>query len=90
MGSKEYIRYLHPLGVGNALGLMEALMIFTATIILYIQGDRGEAYLSRFFPFYEISPAGAFIGLIEGYIDGFIGGLILAFGYNLVMKLIKK
>jgi len=71
------------------LGLMEALLIFAVTIILYLQGDRGEAYLSRFFPFYEISPSGAFIGLIEGYLDGFIGGLILAFGYNMVMKLIK-
>lgn len=87
---KQYIKFLYPLGVGNALGLMEALLIFAVTIILYVQGDRGDVYLSRFFPFYEISPAGAFIGLVEGYIDGFIGGLILAFGYNMVMKRLRK
>lgn len=90
MNNNTYLKNLHPVALGNALALMEALLIFAVTIILYIQGDRGAVYLSRFFPGYEISIPGAFLGLVEGYIDGFIVGLILALGYNMVTRIISK
>ena len=75
---------ISPIGLGYGIAVIEALPIFLVTVILVLQGESGPAFLSKIFPFYEISWAGAFIGLIEGFIDGFIGGVILAWVYNLV------
>ncbi len=72
------------LGVG--LGFIEGGAIFIATFILVLQGESGKAFLSKLFPFYEISIFGAFIGFVEGFIDGFIGGIVLAWIYNLILK----
>ena len=80
---------INPIALGVGLGVIEGLAIFAATIILFLQGDRGSAFLSKLFPFYTISLARAFIGLIEGFIDGFIGGVILALVYNAILKLRK-
>ena len=80
---------INPIALGVGLGVIEGLAIFAATFILFLQGDRGSAVLSKLFPFYTISLAGAFIGLIEGFIDGFIGGVILALVYNAILKLRK-
>ncbi len=80
---------INPIALGIGLGVIEGLAIFAATIILFLQGDRGSAFLSKLFPFYSISLAGAFIGLIEGFIDGFIGGVILALVYNAILKVRK-
>ncbi len=77
---------IHPIALGIALGVMEALAIFAATVILFWQGEHGPAFLSKLFPFYSISWKGAFIGLVEGFIDGFIGGVILAWIYNVVIN----
>ena len=76
---------VHPIALGVGLGVIEGLAIFTATIILFLQGDRGSAFLSKLFPFYEISIMGAFIGLVEGFVDGFVGGIILGWVYNWVV-----
>ncbi len=81
---------IHPTGLGIALGVIEGVPIFIATIILVLQGESGEAFLSKLFPFYEISWVGAFVGLIEGFIDGFIGGIVMALSYNFVVKIIEN
>lgn len=73
------------LGVG--LGFIEGGAIFIATFILVLQGESGKAFLSKLFPFYEISIFGAFIGFVEGFIDGFIGGVILGWVYNTILKI---
>ncbi len=76
-----YLR-LHPIALANALGALEGIAVFAATLVLVAQGESGDAFLSRFFPFYEISWQGALAGLFFGFIDGWIGGLILAWIYN--------
>jgi hypothetical protein len=76
------ITKIHPVALGVALGIIEGLPIFLGTIILMWQGESGPAFLSKLFPFYEISWTGAFIGLVEGFIDGFVGGVIMAWIYN--------
>lgn len=88
--SMANVQRIHPIALGVALGVIEALAIFAATLILVFRGEQGAAFLSKLFPFYEISWRGAFIGLLEGFIDGFIGGLILAWVYNWVMKFVKR
>jgi hypothetical protein len=81
---------IHPLALGIALGFIEGTPIFIATIILIFQGESGPAFLSKLFPFYEISWSGAFIGLVEGIVDGFIGGVIMAWIYNFVVRIIDS
>lgn len=79
---------VHVVALGVGLGVIESLAIFAGTLILVIQGESGTAFLSKLFPFYEISIFGALIGLIEGFIDGFIGGIILGWVYNAILKFI--
>ncbi len=79
---------IHLISLGFGLGVIEGLAIFAGTIILVLQGESGTAFLSKLFPFYEISIFGAFVGLIEGFIDGFVGGIILGWVYNAVLKII--
>ncbi len=81
---------VNPTALGIGLGVIEGLAIFTATIILVLQGESGSAFLSKLFPLYNVSFGGAFIGLIEGFIDGFIGGVILGLVYNFSLKILKK
>jgi uncharacterized membrane-anchored protein len=78
---------VHPIALGIGLGFIEGFAIFLATLILVLQGEGGSAFLSKLFPFYEISFIGAFIGLIEGFIDGFIGGFVFAFVYNFSLRI---
>ena len=81
---------IHPLALGLAIGVLEAGAIFLATVILLSQGEAGPAFLSKLFPYYEISWPGAFIGLAWGLVDGFIGGVILAWVYNLTITWLNK
>lgn len=83
------IQKIHPVALGAAMGVIEGLPIFAATVILVLQGESGPAFLSKLFPYYEISWPGAFIGLVEGFIDGFIGGVLMAWVYNSIVKLMK-
>ncbi len=77
---------VHIVALGFGLGAIEGLAIFVGTIILVLQGESGPAFLSKLFPFYEVSIFGAFVGLVEGFIDGFIGGIILGWVYNNILK----
>lgn len=77
---------IHPLSIAIALGAIEGLPVFVATILLVLQGESGEAWLSKLFPGYSISWSGAFIGLVEWFIDGAIGGFIFAWVYNSVIR----
>ncbi len=38
------------------------------------------------YPFYEVSVAGAFVGLVAGFVDGAIGGALIAWIYNKFAK----
>jgi hypothetical protein len=37
------------------------------------------------YPGYSISPGGSFLGLIYGFLDGFIAGAVIAWIYNKVV-----
>ncbi len=77
---------IHPTALGVSLGVLEGLPISLATIILVRQGETGATFLSKLFPFYDLSWRGALIGLVAGFIDGFIGGLIMAWIYNALVE----
>jgi hypothetical protein len=73
--------------LGNALGIVWAITIFVAT--LWASGRDGGSTLGKlegFYPGYSVSFAGAFIGLIYAYINGFIWGWLIAKFYNNFFK----
>jgi len=65
-------------------GIVWALAIFLITIWYLIFGFEGATLrkLHHVYLGYSVSLGGAFIGLIWGFIDGFIGGALLAWLYN--------
>ncbi len=81
---------IHPVALGVAIGVLEGGVIFAVTVVLVLQGDFGPAFLSRLFPFYDISWRGAFLGLGEGFVDGFVGGLVLAWVYNAAARWLQR
>lgn len=77
---------LSPKAVGLALGILTGLGLFIMTILAVY-----TSYLTHIvellvgvYPYYEISLQGAAAGLIWGFVDGLIGGLIFAWVYNLI------
>lgn len=65
-------------------GILWGLTVFLGTIWLLIIGASGKtiSLLSAVYYGYQFSIGGAFIGLIWGFIDGAICGLIFAYVYN--------
>jgi hypothetical protein len=55
--------------------------------IIAIGGVTGEATLiGRLYLGYNISPLGSVLGLIWAFADGFVGGAVFAWLYNLLVK----
>jgi hypothetical protein len=76
---------LNPRAFALSAGILWGLSVFVITIWLVIIGSAGTtlALLHKFYLGYSVSIAGAFIGLIWGFIDGLIVGFIFAWIYNL-------
>lgn len=74
-------------------GLVWGLGLFVLTwwIILF-EGPQAEPTLiGMVYRGYSLTPAGSFIGLVWGTLDGLIGGAIFAWLYNaLVRRLVKR
>jgi hypothetical protein len=65
-------------------GILWGFAVFFATIWLLIIGASGKtiSLLGAFYFGYQFSIAGAFVGLIWGFVDGVIGGFLFAYIYN--------
>jgi hypothetical protein len=65
-------------------GIVLALGVFLLTVWYLIFGYEGATLqkLHHVYLGYSISWGGAFIGLVWGFIDGFIGGALVAWLYN--------
>ena len=70
--------------LGLAGGIVWGLAIFLLTYWFLIFGYEGVtlARLSNVYLGYSVTWYGAFVGLIWGFVDGFIGGALLAWLYN--------
>jgi len=68
-------------------GILWGVGVFLATLWLLIIDASGKtiSLLGAFYFGYQFSVAGAFIGLIWGFIDGAIGGFLFAYLYNLFL-----
>ena len=74
-----------------ALFLGFGLFIITWWVIAFEGSTGAVTAIGSVYRGYSISPTGSFIGLVWGLVDGFIGGLILAWLYNFFAdKLGKK
>ena len=69
-------------------GLVWGFGLFLLTWwIMAFDGITGEPTLiGRLYRGYSISPAGSFIGLAWGFVDGLIGGAVFAWLYNLLSR----
>lgn len=75
---------LNAKALGLALGILWGLSVFLATAwIIYVDSPGDTlAKLGVFYIGYSVTWPGAVIGLIYGFVDGLIGGLLLAWIYN--------
>ena len=75
---------LNAKALGLALGILWGLGVFLATAWIVFVGSPGDtlAKLGVFYIGYEVSWTGAAIGLAYGFVDGLIGGVLLAWIYN--------
>lgn len=69
--------------LGLTLGVLWGGGLLVATLWVMIGGGGGHlVMLKRFYLGYDLTPLGAAIGAIWAFVDGFIGGWLLAWLYN--------
>lgn len=77
--------------LGVALGFLGGIIIFAATIFLIFKGGEeigpNLSLLAQFFPGYEVSISGGFIGFFYGMVTGFAAGWLIAFLRNLTVSI---
>lgn len=74
--------------LGLAGGILWGIMMFLCTILeIYTGYSYGLLTIFKgIYPGYTLSWGGAFLGLVYGFIDAFIGLFLLAFIYNKLGK----
>lgn len=84
---KQYLR-LNARAWGMAFGIIFGLGLFAATLFLVARGgDHVGAHLGLlgvYFPGYQPSVAGAFIGFVYAFVVGYLGGRVIGSIYNFV------
>ena len=66
------------------------LFFLTWWMIMFGGATQETTFIGKIYIGYNISPLGSVIGLIWALIDGFIGGLIFAWLYNLILDKVSK
>jgi len=61
------------------------LFLLTWWIIAFEGSSADPTFIGRIYRGYSLSPSGSFVGLIWALLDGFIGGAIFAWLYNLII-----
>ena len=76
------------LAAGLSLGIIWGVPMFVCTLVASQNGfatNMLESFVGMY-PYYELTVAGAFWGLLWAFLDGFIGGYILLWLYNSILK----
>ncbi len=80
---------LEPLALGVAMGAVAGTLVFLMTVILLIRGGElvgpNLSLLGQYLWGYSVTWPGAFAGLLEGSIAGFLGGYAIATLRNAVL-----
>jgi hypothetical protein len=71
-----------------AAGIFWGLAVCLATLWLLAFGHQGDliSRLDHFYFGYSFTVAGAFVGLVWGFVDGFVSGALFAWLYNRFVK----
>ncbi len=79
---------ISPLGLGMALGLVWLMSIVIISLLaMYVgYGVALVDLLATVYSGYELSAIGILIGAGWSFLDGFIGGGLIAFFYNLFVR----
>ena len=76
--------------LGIAVGTLCGLVVFAATLILLLKGGAvvgpNLSLLGQFFIGYTVTPGGAFIGLVYGFVGGFALGWLIGFFRNSLLS----
>ena len=78
--------------LGISIGLVWGLTIMMATWWQLVRNAPGNilSKLSTFYLGYSYSWGGAVIGLLWGFVDGFIAGFLIAWFYNIANRWFTK
>lgn len=70
--------------LGLSAGIIWGVGIFLLTVWFLIMGYEGKTLvkLANVYLGYSVTIGGAFVGLIWGFVDGFISGALIAWLYN--------
>jgi hypothetical protein len=86
-----------PLAMSAAGGVVAALLLFVATVVLLLQGPAPGAIvgwnlqgLGDYLPGYAVNWPGAFVGALYGGIAGAITGFVVALFWNITHLLIIR
>lgn len=75
---------------GIAFGLLAGLGLFGATVFLVLKDGENVGQhlelLGVFFPGYRVTVAGAFVGLVYGFVFGYGVGRIIGAVYNRLLS----
>jgi hypothetical protein len=78
-----------PVALGFSLGILWGGALFVTTWMCYFAG-YGKTFLDAtagsVYPGYTISPIGSLLGLGYGFIDLFVGGVLLGWIYNRIVR----
>ena len=75
-----------------ACGLLWGLgIVFLTWWLIILEGQNPDGwFLNRMYPGYTMTPTGSLIGMVWGFFDAGIGGLVFAWLYNLLIDKCTK
>jgi hypothetical protein len=80
---------LRPIAFGIALGAVWGGALFMTTWLSYFTG-YGRLFLEvlaqSIYPGYTITPAGSFLGLLYGFLDGLVSATLIGWIYNKILS----
>jgi len=79
---------LHVIGLGFGLGITWAISMFVlGLLVIYLDAGRPMLDLmASMYYGYDATLLGSVVGGFWGFVDGFIGGVLIAFFYNLACR----
>jgi hypothetical protein len=87
---ESYLLRLNGRAWGIACGLLFGLVLFAATNFLLILGGENVGQhlnlLSVYFPGYEVTFLGSFVGFVYAFVVGYATGRIICSVYNLAAR----
>ena len=77
--------------LGLSLGVVWGLAVFVVTILATMRGQGGTlSGLNGYYRGFSVSYVGALVGLVWGFANGFVAGVLIAWFYDLFCDRLYK